>query len=234
LKVCPKCGKRFPDEYGFCNKCGSELGKEKSSTNGKTSRKVLVDGANALFGGGSKPKVKNLQLVIEKLNEEGYQHVTFVEARMVYRVDDRPTLEQMISRGIVRKIPARTDADLWILKYATDHPEYRVLSNDMFTDWEDKFPWVWGSNRFIRFMIINDEAYLEEVGGAPLPKSRPRIGKQPLKAPVRRMEEKGEEAVSKPKFKGEMKVRSCHNCGMEIPARAKFCPICGVRQSEGD
>jgi hypothetical protein len=140
--------------------------------------------------------------VIEKLREEGYQHITFVEARMMYHVDDRPALEQMISRGIVRKIPARTDADLWILRYATNHPEYRVLSNDMFADWEDKFPWIRGSNRFIRFMIINDEAYLEEVGGAPFPKSRTRIGKRPLKAPVRPPADVKKSIPIKPRQKG--------------------------------
>lgn len=29
MKVCPKCGKKFPDEYAFCKECGSEL-KEKT------------------------------------------------------------------------------------------------------------------------------------------------------------------------------------------------------------
>ncbi len=35
MKTCPKCGKRFPDEYGFCFECGSRLEKERTPA-GKT------------------------------------------------------------------------------------------------------------------------------------------------------------------------------------------------------
>lgn len=126
------------------------------------SRKVIVDGSTVLFTGGPKPKVKNLQLVIQKLKGEGYQPITFVDASRRHDVDDKATYGRMVSQGIVQQVPAGTPADRWILEYATKHPEYRVLSSDMFVDWKNEFPWVDDQNRFIRFMIVGGDVMLME------------------------------------------------------------------------
>jgi hypothetical protein len=159
LKSCPKCGKELPDEYEFCNKCGFRLEKDKPSSG--TAPQILVDGSNVLYAGGPKPVVKNLQLVLQKLKEEKYQHITFVDASMKHRVDDKLAFESMISQGTVKQVPANTPADRWFLEYAARHPEYKILSNDRFADWKEGFPWVGEQDRFIRFMVVNGEVLLK-------------------------------------------------------------------------
>jgi len=211
LKICPKCGKKFPDEYGFCTECGFKLDGGKGAPVGKTdlksikakrvraksagtkrggkkpaesrkkvvvqpvqpkaaSFKVLVDGSNVIYYGkkpGSKPTVKNLQLMIKKLEEKGYQYIVFADpkTRWALSSEEKSVFDQMISQGTVKQVPATTGADRWFLEYATNHPEYKVLSNDRFVDWKNRFPWVGDLNRFIRFMILNGEVYLGKREG---------------------------------------------------------------------
>lgn len=132
---------------------------------------VLVDGSNVLFGGGSKPRVENLQLVMRKLEGEGHRYIVFIDASARHKFGGRekPVFERMISRGIVQQVPAHTPADRWILEYAGKHPEYKILSNDTFRGWESKFPLVRDRDKFITFMIINGEVMLaeREAGLAP-------------------------------------------------------------------
>jgi hypothetical protein len=126
------------------------------------SRKVLVDGANVLFASGSKPKLKNLQLVMRKLEEEGRWYIVFADASVKYKLGkkEKPVFERMISEEMVQQVPAGTPADRWILEYASRHPDCKILSNDTFREWEGVFPFAGDQERFIRFMIVGDEVML--------------------------------------------------------------------------
>jgi len=188
LKTCSKCGKEAPRDAGFCPFCGAKLDEEKRAASGKSGSKrkinpkvgkrggrqaksnVLVDGSNVIWYGG-KARLKNLQLLMRKLDENGYRYSVFVDASIKYDLNEseRRALERMISNGTVHQTPARTSADEWILEYATNHPECRILTNDTFQDWESKYPVVDERDRFISFMIVDGEVMLPRREAGPLP-----------------------------------------------------------------
>lgn len=198
--TCPECGKELPDGAIFCPLCGAKLSAEKgipsrnsglrkvvstkakrggrkakSSKGAKIQPKakplVLVDGSNVIWYG-EKARLKNLQLLMRKLREDGYRYSVYVDASVKYDLDDdseERAFQRMISDGTVQEVPAKTPADEWILEYATNHPECRILSNDSFQDWGSKFPVVHDQDRFIRFMIVNGEVMLPRKEASPLP-----------------------------------------------------------------
>jgi len=200
LKTCLKCGKKVPESAGFCPFCGVKLDEEKRAASRKSGLRrkinpkvgkrggrqaksfkgtkiqpkvkshVLVDGSNVIWYG-EKAWLKNLQLLMRKLDENGHRYSVFVDASMKYDLNEseRRTLERMISDGTVHQVPAKTSADEWILEYATNHPECRILSNDAFQDWESKYPVVNDRDRFITFMIVDDEVMLPKKEAGQLP-----------------------------------------------------------------
>jgi hypothetical protein len=198
LKTCLKCEKEAPDGAAFCTFCGTKLGAEKEVTSrSSTSKKavptkvghggrkakpfkgaeirprktcVIVDGSNVIWYG-EKARLKNLQLLMRKLDEEGYRYSVFVDASVKYDLGDneRQVFQRMISDGIVQEVPAKTSADEWILEYATRHPECRILSNDTFQEWASKYAMIQDQERFIRFMIVDDEVMLPKKEAGPLP-----------------------------------------------------------------
>jgi hypothetical protein len=117
----------------------------------------VVDGSNALFGGGTsdKPLVKNLETVTRELKAAGWKPVVFVDASRKYDVDDPIRLKAMISRRLIYEAKPKTPADLWILRYATERG-CKVLSNDRFKEWAEKFPIVADAERFMRFAVVPD------------------------------------------------------------------------------
>jgi hypothetical protein len=125
----------------------------------KGTREIAVDGSNVLFGGGTSatPRVKNLELVIKELKKAGWKPVVWVDASRKYDVDDPAKLRAMIATGVVRDIPAGTPADYWVLDHASKHG-CKVLSNDRFAVWAEKFPIVKEPERFVRFMVNGGEA----------------------------------------------------------------------------
>lgn len=191
MKTCPKCSKEVLEDAVYCQFCGVKLGEKKRGPSGKSGLRrentpvsvkhrkptrssknakiqprvkfhVLVDGSNVIWYGG-KTRLKNLQLLMRKLEEDGLRYTVFVDASAKYQLNDseKQVFERMISDGTVQQVSANTPADKWILKYATNHPECRILSNDTFREWESKFPVIYDYDRFIKFMIVNDEVMLE-------------------------------------------------------------------------
>jgi len=125
-------------------------------------RVVLVDGANVAFStGGQEPKLRNIQLVCEKLVEEGFEPVVVADAALRHRIDQESDYEQMVEEGTIRQAPAGTDADYFILSFARELGA-AILSNDRYRDRAASFPDE--LERTIRYMIVSDEVVLERRG----------------------------------------------------------------------
>jgi hypothetical protein len=124
------------------------------------SPRVLVDASNvahATEGGGA--RLRNIQLVQQKLREEGLEPIVVADAALRHQIDDKAAYEKLVDDGTVHQAPAGTDADYFILSFAREM-DARILTNDRFRDRARDFPRE--RNRVIRFMIVDGEVVLEQ------------------------------------------------------------------------
>lgn len=120
---------------------------------------AIVDGSNVAHSSeGNTVRLFNIQLVCEKLIEEGYEPVVVVDAALRHQIDDRQSFERLVDEGRLRQAPAGTDADYFILSFARELAA-SIVSNDRFKDRLQAFPEA--RERVIRYMIVADEVVLE-------------------------------------------------------------------------
>lgn len=122
-------------------------------------RIAIVDGSNVAHASeGEQPSLENIEVVLRKLEAEGYEPVVVVDAALRHKIDDGDGYERMVEAGRIRQAPAGTDADYFILSFARELDAV-VVSNDRFKDRLKTFPEV--QDRVIRFMIVNGEVVFE-------------------------------------------------------------------------
>ena len=123
------------------------------------SKTVIIDGSNVAHSSeGDKALLENIQLVRDKLIEEGYEPVIVADAALRHQIDDGSAFEKLVENGTIKQAPAGTDADYFILSFAREL-DANIVSNDRFKDRVDAFPEV--KKRVIRYMIINQEVVFE-------------------------------------------------------------------------
>ena len=124
------------------------------------SPRVLVDASNVAHSTeGGEARLRNIQLVQEKLRGEGLEPIIVADAALRHQIDDKPAYERLIDEGKVHQAPAGTDADYFILSFAREM-DARILTNDRFRDRAKDFPRE--RNRVIRYMIVDGEVVLEQ------------------------------------------------------------------------
>lgn len=126
-------------------------------TNGKV---AIIDGSNVAYSTeGGQPRLDNIQLMVDKLEEDGYTPIVVVDAALRHSIDNETEYEKMVDSGKIKQAPAGTDADYFILSFAREL-EASIVSNDRFRDRSEGFPEA--SSRLIRYMIVNNEVVLEK------------------------------------------------------------------------
>lgn len=124
------------------------------------SGKALVDGSNVAHSSeGEKARLRNIELVVAKLEEEGLEPIVVADAALRHQIDETQKYEQLIDGGEIRQAPAGTDADWFILSFARELDAY-IVSNDRFRDRQEAFPDA--RERMIRYMIVEDEVVFEK------------------------------------------------------------------------
>ena len=124
---------------------------------------AIVDGANVAHSSPSngEPRLSNIVAMRKALIDEGYDPVVIVDATLRHSIDDPEQLEALLESEEIRQAPAGTDADYFVLKIA-DENDAVVISNDLFEDYEDQYPWI--EERRIPFMIVRGQVHLYEPG----------------------------------------------------------------------
>ena len=124
------------------------------------SPRVLVDASNVAHATeGGEARLRNIELVQQKLREEGLEPIVVADAALRHQIDDKAGYERLVDDGKVHQAPAGTDADYFILSFAREM-DARILTNDRFRDRARDFPKE--RNRVIRFMIVDGEVVLEQ------------------------------------------------------------------------
>ena len=106
--------------------------------------------------------MRYIELIREKLTEEGYEPLVVADAALRHQVDDAEAYERLVATCTVHQAPAGTDADYFILSFARELDAV-VVSNDRFRDRIRSFPEV--RDRIVRYMILEDEVVLERRNG---------------------------------------------------------------------
>ena len=124
------------------------------------SGRALVDGSNVAHSSeGEKARLRNIDLVVAKLEEDGLEPIVVADAALRHQIDEPEVYEQRIDAGEIRQAPAGTDADYFILSFARELDAY-IVSNDRFRDRQEAFPDA--RERMIRYMIVEDEVVFEK------------------------------------------------------------------------
>ena len=124
------------------------------------SGKALVDGSNVAHSTeGEKARLRNIELVVAKVEEEGLEPIVVADAALRHQIDETEKYEARIDAGEIRQAPAGTDADWFILSFARELDAY-IVSNDRFRDRQESFPDA--RDRMIRYMIVEDEVVFEK------------------------------------------------------------------------
>jgi hypothetical protein len=124
------------------------------------SGKALVDGSNVAHSSeGGQARLRNIELVVEKLEEDGLEPIVVADAALRHQIDEPEKYEALIEAGEIRQAPAGTDADFFILSFAREL-DANIVSNDRFRDRLESFPD--SRDRMIRYMIVEDEVVFEK------------------------------------------------------------------------
>ncbi len=96
---------------------------------------IIIDGSNALLWNvpeGENAKIADLELVIESLKELGFWRIyTVIGPSMIFRVDDKAKLNQLLRGSHWIKAPPSIDSDIILLDKALEESGY-IVSNDKF------------------------------------------------------------------------------------------------------
>ncbi len=119
---------------------------------------IIIDGSNALLWNtpeGEKGKVADLELMIESLKELGFSRFyPVIGPSMVFRVDDKSRLEQLMKKSNWIKAPPNIDSDIILLDKAVEENGY-VISNDKFDNHTDYARFL--HKRCIHFHFADDK-----------------------------------------------------------------------------
>ncbi len=132
------------------------------NTDGKP-RTAIIDGSNVAHSAPqAKARLDYIQHLRTKLEDEGYEPIVIVDAALRHQIDDAPAFEALENDGRIRQAPAGTDADWFILSFASELDAV-IVSNDRFREYLDEFPDL--PDRQIRFMIVENEVVLRPPDG---------------------------------------------------------------------
>jgi len=113
---------------------------------------VVVDGSNVMHWSGE-PSLKVLSRVLKELQNRGLQPLVYFDANVGYKLFDRHVKPADLAAKLdlapaqVTYAPSKTPADEVLLERATSDG-LRVVTNDRFLDWKQRFPKV-GENGFL-------------------------------------------------------------------------------------
>ncbi|NPA85233.1 MAG: hypothetical protein GXO07_04415 [Crenarchaeota archaeon] len=122
---------------------------------------AVVDASNVVLHGpkpNNKGRIENLLIVMDALKKRGFEVYAVADASLRYKVDKPEVLEKLLNKGKVLQTPAGTPADYFILSIA--EREYGlIISNDVFKEWREQFPWVRDKYRVVKYLIAGNEVY---------------------------------------------------------------------------
>ena len=132
---------------------------------------IVVDGSNVLYWDRETPDLQSVRHVVGILKSEGFDPVVWFDANVGYLIGSRFMGAAVLADalGLPRRqvyvAPKGTPADPLLLEGA-EALGARVVTNDRFRDWEDRFPRIREDGFLVRGFITSNEIGLEWERGA--------------------------------------------------------------------
>ena len=130
----------------------------------------LLDGSNMMHWDERHSDVilKYLLAVTRRLDADGRCYLAFFDASAQHRLPatDLAEYENLLQfrPEQFRRVPAGTRADDFLLFAADSTPSCRIMTNDRFRDYEEKYPWLQtGRNRLIPGMLLNGMIFFPSI-----------------------------------------------------------------------
>ena len=127
---------------------------------------IVVDGSNVLHWYRETPDFQSVTQVVTILTSEGYDPVIWFDANVGYLIGNRymgpKQLAGMLGLPLrqVYVAPKGTPADPLLLEGAA-RLQARVVTNDRFRDWEERYPRIREAGFLVRGYINAEEVGLE-------------------------------------------------------------------------
>ena len=97
---------------------------------------ILVDGSNVAWDGRDKPRLQNILILRDELRRAGYFPIyIYVDAALIYQIDNGSKLEELINKSCVIAADSRTAADEAIIRHAV-RLGCPVITNDRMIEWD--------------------------------------------------------------------------------------------------
>ncbi|MEK9716204.1 MAG: hypothetical protein VW394_05535, partial [Candidatus Heimdallarchaeota archaeon] len=108
-----------------------------------------------------KPKLENIKLAKKVMSKNKFEDIIIVvDAALRYQIQDRKQLDKEANEGFIKVLPAKVDADKFILRLSRDTGAL-ILTNDLYKEYRDEFDWI--DKKRVPYSIINGELYLHPI-----------------------------------------------------------------------
>ena len=96
-------------------------------------QRIIFDGSNVSHNGLKSPRIENLILTINYLKSMSFNPIVLISAKLIYLIDDRPRLNDLVSKSEILVCPAGINDDLFLLNISERY-NAPIITNDQFKD----------------------------------------------------------------------------------------------------
>lgn len=131
----------------------------------RAGKPVIIDGSNVMFWAGVEPDIKIVRNLVKVLSRRGLQPGVIFDANVGYRIAGIYMDDAVMARALklpvdqVLVVPKGTPADQYILDAARGM-HARVVSNDRYRNWADRYPEVKEANFLVQGGIKNGKPWI--------------------------------------------------------------------------
>lgn len=130
---------------------------------------ILIDGSNVIYWLDNTPQLAPLLQVVHDLSRQGLKPGVVFDANVGYKLTGKFMGERDLSRMLslprdqILVVPKGTQADPFLLETARDL-NARIVTNDRFRDWTDRYPDVAQPDRLVRGEMRDGRVWLKGLG----------------------------------------------------------------------
>ena len=128
----------------------------------------IIDASNVSCDNAAKgsARYRNIVLCWEYYKAKNMKIKIIADANLRHKIDEKAPFQKALDEGKIYQAPSGRQADEYILRLAHQHPKSKIVSNDNFVDWPQKFSSM-GDLRLITEVLAKPDRFIKfKVNGA--------------------------------------------------------------------